>query len=74
MNYLNKMNKNEILSILEQKNQISLDFISYLYFIGYDDKIIEILKNDMVLSGKIISNYRLSWKKISLKQFILENL
>lgn len=68
------MHKNEILSILEQENQISLDFISYLYFIGCDNKTVEILKNDMVSIGKIISNYRLSWEKISLKQFILENL
>jgi len=68
------MHKNEILSILEQENQISLDFISYLYFMGCDNKTVEILKNDMVSIGKIISNYRLSWEKISLKQFILEKL
>ena len=68
------MNKNEILSIIRTENQISLDFISYLYFIGCSDKTIEILKNDTVLIGKIIENYRLSCKKISLKQFILENL
>jgi len=68
------MNKNKILSIIRTENQISLDFISYLYFIGCDDKTIEILKNDMVSIGKIISNYRLSWEKISLKQFILEKL
>ena len=67
------MNKNEILSIIRTENQISLDFISYLYF-GCDDKTIEILKNDTVLIGKIIEDYRLSWNKISLNQFILKKL
>jgi len=68
------MNKNKILSIIRTENQISLDFISYLYFIGCDDKTIEILKNDTVLISKIIENYRLSWNKISLNQFILKKL
>lgn len=68
------MNKNKILSIIRTENQISLDFISYLYFIGCDDKTIEILKNDTVLISKIIEDYRLSWNKISLNQFILKKL
>mgnify|MGYP001250045659 CR=1 FL=1 len=68
------MNKNKILSIIRTENQISLDFISYSHFIGCDDKTIEILKNDTVLISKIIEDYRLSWNKISLNQFILKKL
>jgi len=68
------MNKNEILSIIRTENQISLDFISYCEFVWLDTESVQKLKNSPKETGKIIQNYRLSCKKISLKDFILEIL
>lgn len=56
------------------KTIYSFDFISYCKFMRIDNSSIEILKNNPAKQKEILSRYRNCFKKISLKQFILENL